>query len=163
MSGCRRHLLSLAVRYLRYASVMMLAFSLYHSQSAWAELYRWTDANGKVHYSDRKPDEQVQSEQIDSSLKPLNIDDSRQEWKKLETVFPDHEDTSFSREKKRNQQAQDEYYTKHCKEAREYLSKLKGPVYFVDEEGNEYDISEKERKEREKEMEALIAEHCENY
>ncbi|MBU2884538.1 DUF4124 domain-containing protein [Gilvimarinus agarilyticus] len=127
-----------------------------------AELYRWTDSDGKVHYSDRNPGD-VQAESIEKTLKPVNVDESHQETKKLNRVFPEGENeelTSETAQKRRQEQQAQQEQDQRCAQAKEYLRKLKGPVYFVDEEGNEYDISERERQEREKELEQSIAEHC---
>ena len=41
-----------------FTLVLCAAFAL-QTDSAWAEIYKWTDSNGKTHYSDAAPAEQA--------------------------------------------------------------------------------------------------------
>ncbi len=124
-----------------------------------AELYRWTDSDGKVHYSDRKPNPDEAPEVEKQELKSVNIDTSSDTTRAMRQVFPDRpppKDTASDAEKQRRQ-AQIEA---HCREAKRYLRDITGPVQFLDEDGNMMDVSERERKAHQAEMEKYVKEHC---
>ena len=61
-------------------ALLLLLFSL----GAGAEVYRWVDANGKVHFSDRKPsgqsdkDNKPDIEEISDKIDQTNLESSRQ-------------------------------------------------------------------------------------
>lgn len=139
--------------------ILSLALTLCLPTASVAELYRWTDDNGKVHYSDRKPSD-IQAQPVEKTLKPVNIDNSRQQTQKLNAVFPEHEDSTLQREAAQKRQQREELQRRKCAAASDYLQKIKGPVYFVDEQGKEFDIPESERKERQKELEQYIETYC---
>ncbi|MDO3381393.1 DUF4124 domain-containing protein [Gilvimarinus algae] len=137
------------------------ALVLLLSAGASAELYRWTDANGKVHYSDRQPADNSakDAEVIDDKLKPVNIDDSHEEREALRHVFPD-EPLEPSPAEQRQASEREQALKEHCRKAREYLRAVSGPVQFIDENGEMVDVSERERQERQAEMEAYVEKHC---
>ena len=123
------------------------------------ELYRWVDADGKVHFGDRPPLE-AKAESLEGQLKPVNsaaptrkqnFPDSRRA-DQLERDYAARKQSEQSKTRHRQQAA--------CAEARKRLSILKGPVYFVDEQGNESTISERERVIEAQRLEAQIRQHC---
>ncbi|MFD1216970.1 MULTISPECIES: DUF4124 domain-containing protein [Microbulbifer] len=127
--------------------------------SAAQELYRWVDEDGKVHFGDRPPAE-VQAKSIKAQLKPVNgAAPTRRE------DFPD-----LDREKKIEQEYQAKKRAQHsrseqqrrtaCAQARKQLKILQGRVYFVDEAGNESTISERQRVEEARKLEAQIRQLC---
>ncbi|MDO3388642.1 DUF4124 domain-containing protein [Gilvimarinus sp. SDUM040013] len=145
---------------MRFAWKIIIWLLIVYPAMGVAELYRWTDENGKVHFSDRKPNDVVAADQIDQDLKPVNVDESRHETQKLRNVFPDRDDSRQRQAANKKKAEQQRRTDAQCSQMREHLRKIKGPVYFVDEEGNEFDISERERKERQKKLEQLIVENC---
>lgn len=128
---------------------------------AYAQVYQWIDEQGKVHYSDRKPTK-TQAENISDSVKQTNIDKSRDSTRKLEEVFTKESssEAQYRRKKQREQEEQAQALANQCQKAREQLKTLQGRVYFVDKQGKEYNISEKERQQRVKAFEADIRKHC---
>ncbi len=130
---------------------------------ATAELYRWTDEDGKVHYSDRKPtaDSESDVEAIDDQLTPVNIDESHKQRQALNRVFAEDKTSAHTqRQQLREQQVRERERQAQCRKARSYLRDISGPVAFIDEDGNDLKVSERERREHQAEMEALIREHC---
>ncbi|UTF58818.1 DUF4124 domain-containing protein [Gilvimarinus sp. DA14] len=126
-----------------------------------AELYRWTDADGQVHYSDRKPDatKAEGAEVTEQQVKPINIQDSGQATAAMRQVFPEqHPQPSRTDSKRKSEMAKRK--EEHCREAREYLRKISGRVQFIDEDGNMVHVSERERQERQAQMEAYVKEQC---
>ncbi|GAA3929956.1 DUF4124 domain-containing protein [Litoribacillus peritrichatus] len=61
--------------------VLLLVAGLWGSFSAVAEIYRWTDAQGKVHFSDKKNDQLNQSQ--------VKIKAHKSNWKKIDIKIED--------------------------------------------------------------------------
>lgn len=122
-------------------------------------LYRWVDADGKVHFGDRPPAE-AKAESLNGQLKPVNG--------ATPTLRQDFPDTSRSREieqeyaaRKESQQSQSlQRQQIACNRARRQLQILQGRVYFVDEQGKESTISERQRQQEASRLEAEIRRHC---
>ncbi|WP_179957657.1 DUF4124 domain-containing protein [Exilibacterium tricleocarpae] len=127
-----------------------------------AEVYRWVDENGKVHFSDRKPQGKAAAEDISEAVSKTNIDDSTQQNQKLGDVFPKETAAEKALRQRQTQERQTrrQQHDKDCKRARKLLDVLRGRVYFVDENGQPYNISERERKEREAKLQAEINQYC---
>jgi len=126
-----------------------------------AEVYRWVDENGKVHYGDRKP-KKNKAEDVSEDVSKTNIDKSQEEAAKMEKIFARETDAErkYKQKQAKKQQAAQKEQEKRCKKARKYLKTIQGPVYFVDKEGREFNISEKERAARVTEMKTLIRKNC---
>lgn len=128
---------------------------------ATAELYRWTDADGRTHYSDRKPvaegDEEVEA--IEDQLTPVNIDESHRDRQALNRIFSEEDEQPQQQDQQQQRQKQ-QAREQQCREARRYLRDISGRVAFLDEDGNDMKISERERQERQAEMERLIEQYC---
>ena len=131
-----------------------------------AEIYQWRDAQGKLHFSDKRPPSQT-SEEISGQLAPLNIDESAIEQSRLDQVF--RGETPEEKQWRQNKEAeagrlrrqQEEAQQERCDEMRRHLSALRGPIYYEREDGSTYTISVAEQKQRIIELEAGIAEQCE--
>lgn len=139
-----------------------LIFLLCHwlfATTAVAEVYKWTDKNGKVHYGDKKTSKTA--EDITGSLKKPNIDTSRDEQKKLETIF--RKENAADRAYKAQQAMPDpvqENHAQRCLEARKRLKILEGRVEFIDTNGKPVRTTEQERERRAGEMRKIIADRC---
>lgn len=146
------------------AKALALLLAALLALPATAELYRWTDEDGKVHYSDRKPapdGEETKVEDIGDQLTPVNIDESHKQRQALNRVFAeDKTGARTQRQQNRQQQARERERQAQCRKARRYLRDISGPVAFVDKDGKDLKVSERERREHQAEMEALIRKHC---
>lgn len=140
------------------ALLLILPFAVNTS----AEIYRWTDAQGKTHFSEHPPEDQVKSEEVSSQLSPLNRDSSSEETKKLQQLFkgPTPEEQALQQQEKFKRQQQDQQKNLACNKAKKQLQILKGPVYFTDNNGKEYSVSEEERQQRVSRLEQEIRRHC---
>jgi len=121
-----------------------------------AEVYRWTDANGKVHYGDKKP--KSTAEDITEKVKQTNVDTSTAEHQKLETLF--RKENEADREYQREQARPDPELLLWCKEARDYLKTISGLVQFVDKDGKAVKVTMEERDQKVAETKALIKNRC---
>ncbi|GAB3113045.1 DUF4124 domain-containing protein [Aestuariicella hydrocarbonica] len=126
-----------------------------------AEVYQWRDANGQLHFSDKKPSVagvQAMTHRVNAT----NVDDSGREREKLGRLFK----PETAAEKTHRLQAQERQARQglerqqQCDSAREYLAVLQGRVYFVREDGSRYDISEAERAQQVVKMESIINQNC---
>ena len=135
---------------------LLFCFLIMACTTAHAEVYRWTDANGKVHFSDKRP--KSAAEDITEKVKQTNVDTSTAERQKLETLF--RKENEADREYKRQQAQPDTALLLRCKEAKNYLETISGRVQFIDKEGKAVVVTEEERKRRVIEMQTLINERC---
>ena len=122
-------------------------------------LYRWVDADGKVHFGDRPPQD-AEAESIEAKLKPINRADATRREDFPDTRRAQQIEQQYQNEKRQQHQQQARRAQQVCNRARRELEILKGPVYFVDANGNESTISERERQAQARALEAQIREYC---
>jgi hypothetical protein len=137
---------------------ILLSLNVLISVEVHAEVFRWTDANGKVHFGDKKPD--TSAENITEKVKQTNVDTSTSEHQKLETIF--RKENAADREYQQQQQKPNPELLKRCAEAKDYLNKISGRVQFLDEKGQPKHVSEAERKQAAEEIQKIIKENCPN-
>jgi hypothetical protein len=139
-----------------------LLFILPFAASTSAEIYRWTDAQGKTHFSEHPPENRVKSEEVSSKLPPLNRDSSAEETKKLQLLFKGAtpEEEAHQQQEKAHQQQRDQQKNLACNKAKKKLIRIRGRVYFTDADGKEVVISEKERQQRVTRLEKEIQHRC---
>ena len=123
-----------------------------------AEVYRWTDKAGKIHFSDNKP--KAAAEDITAKVKKQNIDTSTQEHQRLESLFRKENDAD--REFARQQTQPSTEQLERCRNAKRYLNNIDGRVQFVDAQGKMVNVTEEERKSRVIEMQTYIRKNCKN-
>ncbi|WP_299594212.1 DUF4124 domain-containing protein [uncultured Microbulbifer sp.] len=142
-----------------FCRLMILGCALLAANTSASELYRWVDEDGKVHFGDRPPLE-AKAESLEGQLKPVNSADptrkqdfpDSQRAKQLEREYAARKQSEQSRARRQQQIA--------CARARKQLKILKGPVYFVDAEGNESTISERQRVVEARKLEAQVRQYC---
>lgn len=123
-----------------------------------AEIYKWTDEHGNVHFGDRPPG-QGQAEDISSSLKQLNISTDLSNPRLIQQA----EQSRRKANQSGNSDKQDKELNKHqsyCRSLELRLRKIQGRVKFFDDDGNEVRVSEAERKERVKNLKAQFQADC---
>jgi len=121
-------------------------------------LYRWVDADGQVHYSDQPPP-QGSAENVAGALRPINSADATQ----THVAHQSQRDTVEQQYAARKQQQAAQYrrqMANACNSARRDLQLLQGRVAFVDENGAEVRITERERQQRAAALQRRIAEVC---
>lgn len=124
-----------------------------------AEVYRWVDEDGKVHYSDKKP--KTDAEDITRQVSKQNIDTSIDEQRRMQQIFrPENEaDREFYRQQQLKNQPTPEHM-QHCNELRKYLDAIDGRVQFIGEDGKVVPVTETERRQRVEETQRYLDEHC---
>ena len=137
--------------------VICVSFSTYCS---YAEVYRWVDDDGNVHFSDKKP-EQNDVEDISERVSKTNIDESSKAMRRLDQVHSETEGGKQVRNKKENSdRITQERQNRICEKARGDLRILRGRVVFVDENGVTRTISESQRKIEAEKLETEIKKRC---
>ncbi len=124
-----------------------------------AEVYRWTDADGKVHYSQVKPNEKPDAESLDIRTKYKD------------TAKKDKDDTSPDKPKKEAKKEAEEDLSKlspeelkrrNCNKAMAYQNSLqhKGEIAITGSDGKLQTLSEADREGKLKEAARLVQQHC---
>lgn len=140
------------------AAVLFSSLNLF-SLPTRAEVYRWVDEDGKVHYSDKKP--KTDAEDITRQVSKQNIDTSIDEQRRMQQIFrPENEaDREFYRQQQLKNQPTPEHM-QHCNELRKYLDAIDGRVQFIGEDGKVVPVTETERRQRVEETQRYLDEHC---
>jgi len=127
-----------------------------------ADIYQWTDENGKVHFSDKPPRDQ-HAENITDTTDHINTDTSARERKKVGELFapPTAEEKRYQQQQAQNlakeKQAKQQYCERLNKELRFFKNER---FYWVDDKGNSSDASEDERRDIIGKLEKAIKENC---
>nr|WP_010131968.1 DUF4124 domain-containing protein [Microbulbifer agarilyticus] len=138
----------------------VLALGVFATSPAMAgELYRWVDEDGKVHFGDRPPVE-AKAESLEGQLKPVNSAEPTQRQGLPNNTRKNQIDQEYAARKQAEKAKQQRAQQKACNYARKQLKILQGPVYFVDAEGNESTISERQRVDEARKLEAQIRRNC---
>lgn len=127
-----------------------------------AAIYRWVDESGKVHFSDKQPENHSNAQEISGNLRPLNHDSSATETEKLKAVFQGEtaEEKAFNARQQVEREKQRLLKQQDCQKARNQLSVMRGRVVFKDAEGKDIIVSEEERQQQAKQLEQQVQIHC---
>lgn len=135
------------------ALIGLLSFSI----NAPAEVYRWVDKNGKVHYTDQKP--APDAENITKQVNKQNLDSSSREIERISQIHREEEET-LRASQQRQAQARAQAMEAPCAAAKTRLKNMKGYVIFIDDSGKAVTVTEKERQEKVAELESYINANC---
>lgn len=125
--------------------------------SANAEVYRWVDKDGKVHYTDQKPADDA--EDVTRQVNKQNIDTSTDERRKVESILRKENDAD--REYYQQQAQEDAQERQHrCNWARKRMNEISGNVIFVDDAGKVVKVTETERQNMVADVNKTIQENC---
>ena len=127
-----------------------------------SEVYVWTDENGKKHFGDRPPEQNVEVQQQTYELE--NVDGGYPSTSP--NLYMDSTE-SYADKKRRERlerqeagQAKKQYMASACQDAKLRLSTIRGPVNFYDDNGNVMKVTEADRRREEIELRAAIVKHC---
>ncbi len=127
-----------------------------------AEVYVWTDGDGKKHFTDKPPPGTIKTEQkkfeIDNIDEGYPYTDPNQYQYLSET-------TAEKRQREKTEAAVadrrlQETMVPTCKKAKARLTALEGRVAFFDDDGNEIRISETEKQRQAAELREDISSFC---
>lgn len=130
-----------------------------------AESYRWTDADGNVHFSDQPPSERDrdQAEEIElENPEPIgqgeNVQRTREELDEL------HRERQKRREKaRRENRKQERQRLQSCQKKSRLLSRMKNNrVQYKQEDGTYKGVSEDKHQARIRELEQWLERNCQD-
>lgn len=130
--------------------------------SASAEIYKWTDEDGRIHYSDKKPKAQKDAKQIKVNTgKGSSGNNSNKSSNKPEPNTPEKEQALQQKaedlSKKQGQQASKE----KCDAVRENMAKMtEGARLRINENGQMRFLSPEEIADKRKTYKAFLDENC---
>jgi len=142
--------------------LILLIVLYFHVSSAAAELYRWVDERGNVHFSDKKPLDN-EAQEISDQVKQHNIDYSGDVTARQLERYQRQEaakQTEQQQLRRRGSHDADEARQKNCRQAKQRLRLIRGPVVFYDQKGNPQQVSEQERERRALALEKQINQYC---
>lgn len=129
------------------------------SITANADIYRWTDAEGRTHYGDRPPTdgaEKIVEPPPPSDLSPEEAN------AKLDAIRARREAAAEERAKAKEEQAKADAKKKQraqeCAAARRQLDSMRAAQRVRDDEGNWY--TGEQRLDKQRELEQAIRKHC---
>lgn len=142
-------------------SALALSLGCLLSTSVPAEVYKWTDAEGRIHYGDRPQDTSATAVPIESTP-PADpaLNERREREKRLLEVFEDERETQRKEAERlaveRLEQQQ------RCAFARELLARYRTARYLYeqDEQGNRDILPDEERAAAEADAERAVDQHC---
>lgn len=143
--------------------LLVLTCLLISSLAQSAEVYVWTDENGKKHFGDRPPPKaasDVEKEQFELE----NVDKG---YPITDPKLYESEAESYLARKQRERQEQAALrrqqraaMKKPCREARQRLEMIQGRVNFHDDDGNPVYVTEQERRDEAEQLAADIRHYC---
>lgn len=127
-----------------------------------AQLYRWVDENGKVHFSD-KPVDAENAETLDIKGPPrIGQDDTVQQINDRVRRLHDTENEQREMESKAaaEERERKEEIAKRCKRARIELQKYNGPVYKRELDGSRTYLTDEEHARDKNRIKEWIEQNC---
>lgn len=140
------------------ASVLIVGLSVIPPVGA--EVYRWTDENGKVHFGDRAP-QNAPVEDVTEQAKAVNIDSSSEQLHTMERLYPKDDPNDKPRPSKSQLQKHKLALKHRCDQARSELEIYTSiPFYYQHQNGSFSTISSLERDRRADELKKDISKYC---
>lgn len=144
-----------------YRLILILAFSFNATQHANAEIYRWVDEQGNVHFGDSKHSNK-QAENISGQLQHHNIDHSTKSTEATLQQIDRRKQAQQTETQQRQNQASPnkERRNRICLDAKERLRIMEGRVVFFDENNQPVKVTEEERQQRAETLSKQIKKYC---
>lgn len=143
-----------------YGLILLAGFS-FASTNSHSEVYRWVDEQGKVHFGD-KAHANKQAEDISTRLQKQNLDHSAERTQQsLQQIdLRQQAQTTESQQRQSQTNPNAEQRANSCRNAKQRLRIIEGPVVFMDENNQPVKVSEKERQQRADALEKQIKTYC---
>lgn len=142
---------------------LVVAAMLLAPASQGGEVYKWRDADGRLHFGDRPPTDQAH-EIVDIKSEPSAQTDELVERLERQKRYKDAlKQERGEREKRAVEKAQAEAErAARCEEARAYLSRIENArsLYREQDDGRQTTLGFDEREKHEAEAREAVKEHC---
>ncbi|EGG99279.1 hypothetical protein imdm_1301 [gamma proteobacterium IMCC2047] len=145
----------------RLYGLILTASISFASTSCYAEIYRWIDEQGNVHFGD-KPHADKQATDITGNVQLKNIDQSADRTQQSLQQFDLRQQVQSveTQQRQAQQQKKGQKLNQACHDAKQRLKILQGRVIFVDKNGNEIKRTEQERQQRADALRKNIKKYC---
>lgn len=144
-----------------YGLILILAFSFNTTYQAHAEIYRWVDEQGNVHFGDSK-NSNKKAENISDQLQHHNIDHSAKSTEATLQQIDQRKQAQQTEIQQRQNQTNPnkEQLDRICRDAKERLRIMEGRVVFFDENNQQVKVTEEERQQRAEKLSKQIKTYC---
>lgn len=146
----------------RISSIALVSvFALWHSPASLAVTYKWTDAEGNVHYTQSPPPDGIEAETIKPPPK-VDTEAANKALEKREKALDESRGKRLKQAEKEKQKEQElALKQSNCEQAKARLATYQKPrVNLVDEAGNYTKINEEKRMAELEKSRQLVKEHC---
>ena len=144
------------------ASHIILIVSILTGFSSHAEVYKWTDKQGNVHYTDRsvKDSREMNVYAEDDKKKQVKTDDRAEKRRKLIDAM--EEDRREKEKLKKEEQKRKQSLRRKCQWAKDQLRgyETAGGIYNLDKDGKRVVLSDKQRRKVTNRLRKDIKKHC---
>ena len=143
--------------------VMLMIGALLPAMAGAAEVYKWVDEQGNVHFGDRPQGAEVERVQIRNASPDAQSQQRIQQLiESQEAGRQQREQDKQAQEERASQQAAAERHAEYCKQVRKNLETLKigGRIYKSKTNGDRHYFSSEEMAAEIERLEATIAERC---
>lgn len=151
----------------RLQTAILIIATLLLQSPVFAQIYKWTDDSGEVHYTQTPPPGGVATEKIEGAPGPAESPQTiHEEQQKLQQQLEAMEERRAERENKEALEEQgkklDEIYEKNCITARNNLGKLQqgGIKRYLTPEGEVIRLTNEERERRLAEAQQQVEKYC---
>ncbi|MGD8407640.1 MAG: DUF4124 domain-containing protein [Thiohalophilus sp.] len=132
--------------------------------TAGAEVYKWTDEQGRVHYGDKPPDQGARQMQIDAgngSPGPIPSEAERRE-KTQRLLRAYDEERRIKQQQEQRQEAEEAERRRRCARARDRLRRYTyaGSLYQLDDQGNRRYLDDSNRQQTEERARQEVEKWC---
>jgi hypothetical protein len=151
----------------RLQTAALLIATLLLQAPVFAQIYKWTDDSGEVHYTQTPPPGGVATQKIEGAPPPAESPETiRQEQQKLQQQLEAMEERNVARENQEALEKQrkklDDINEKNCITARNNLGKLQqgGIKRYLTPEGEVIRLTVEDRQRRSTEAQAQVEKYC---
>jgi len=143
-----------------YGLILLTSLS-FTNNSAFAEVYRWVDEQGNIHFGDKAPANN-KAKDISQGLQQQNLDHSaKRTQQSLQQIdLRQQAQTTEVQQKQSQTNSGAAQRERQCHEAQRQLRILQGPVVFLDENKQPVKVSEKERQQRADAFAKQVNKYC---
>jgi hypothetical protein len=130
---------------------------------AWGALYKWTDANGRIVYSDQPPPGDVKVDVIAGPAPPSNPNAAKDMANKEVETKKQQQEAAANSKKAMQQRADAEKRLDACKSARAEITRLAADqiiLYSVNEKGETIVMNDADRRRRRETLETFLRANC---
>ncbi|MBL1141285.1 MAG: DUF4124 domain-containing protein [Proteobacteria bacterium] len=145
-----------------FKHILFVTFFLLHMNTAYCEVYKWTDENGKTVYGDKPASDNADI--VDIKKKPTqdkHYRDRVKKQKKLLGVMQEEREQLITKQKEEREK--EEKREKECSDMKQKLQKMKRSTHLYEETDDPFNpkvYSNEERKAEEGKYENYIKENC---